>query len=150
MTDQDLLSPSLEQTRAEPIYSVGALVAAAFFGGGLAVVIVAALNSGRLERFPRDLVWHALGVAAVVAVIVAIAQMTEGNISQDTRSGLRLASRAMGFALVGGYYFLHRRAYRTMTVAGMDPPSPYLVVIVAVVASVFATLGLAYLPGATG
>jgi len=147
MSEQDLLSPSLERARAEPIYSVGAQVAAAFFGGGLAVVMIAALNSKRLQRLSRDLVWLALGVACVVAVIAATAEAIEGNAAEEVRRGLRLASRAVGFALVGGYYFLHRRAYRTMSATGIDPPSPYLVVIAAVLLSVFATLGLAYLLG---
>ncbi len=125
MSANDLLSPSLQGTNTNSIYSVGALFAAAFFGGSVAVCIMAALNAGRLRRLGKDAVWLALALAVGLAVVVVTLQ--QGSDS----STVRLFNRGTGFALVGLFYLLYRRQYRSMATMGNDPPSPYLPVIAA-------------------
>ncbi len=137
MERDDLLSPSLSKTPIEPIYSVGALIAAAFLGGGIGVTALAFANSLRLSRLDRDGLWLLLALSASIALAIATGVATTDLDAASRPASARLYLRALGFALCGGFFLLHREAYRTMQVAGRAPPSPYVAVIVAVAVSLF-------------
>jgi hypothetical protein len=143
MSRHDLLRPSLEAHVARPIYSVGALIAAAFFGGSFAVMLLAAENSRRLGRWRVDCAWLALGfVIAAGGILAAQDFFTDPATNVIDSSSFRMANRALAFALVGGAYLLHRKAYRASTVTGLDPPSPYVAVIAVVIVGTLLALGL--------
>ncbi|MEM1260841.1 MAG: hypothetical protein AAGH76_00450 [Pseudomonadota bacterium] len=130
--NSDLLTPSLQDDSAAAVYSVGALIAAAFFGGGIAVVMMGTLNAQRLSRLGRDSIWLILMLLlSIGAVVFAI----ELDVSESGRSLRAVVSRGLGFALCGVLYVMHRRAFKAMTVLGLDPPSPYKPVIVACIMS---------------
>ncbi|MEL6950011.1 MAG: hypothetical protein AAGM16_07775 [Pseudomonadota bacterium] len=135
MQDDDLLSPSLAETTLVPIYSVGALIAAAFFGGGLAVTMVAMINASRLKRLAKDMIWLLLAAALSIGAVIWAITASEGPESPRIPSEARIYIRAIGFGLCGAFFLLHRQVYRTMNLSGRPPPSPYVTVAVAVVAS---------------
>jgi NADH:ubiquinone oxidoreductase subunit 5 (subunit L)/multisubunit Na+/H+ antiporter MnhA subunit len=141
--NDDLLSPSLEENVAQPIYSVGALIAAAFLGGGFAVCLLGVQNARRLRRLRRDLPWlllaFAVAATAVIGALVYFQDAISGAISRDAR----LLIRGIAFALVGLMYLLHRKPYRAAQLVGIEPASPYLAVAAAVIASVVVSFGLA-------
>ena len=139
--NSDLLTPSLGERTTNSIYSVGALIAAAFFGGGPAVAIMGFINSARLGRLRADAVWLALLLFVAVGTVIFMFVYAAGD--SDTLRNVRVLNRAVGFGLCGALYLMHRRAFKAMTVLGLDPPSPYVTVIGAVVASVALTIGLA-------
>ena len=141
MTDDDLLKPSLgDRSKLQPIYSVGALIAAAFFGGGPAVVIVVGLNSDRLARLGRDAVWLVLGFVIAVAVPIAVLHGQVADTDTNAFRNARLVNRGIGFALAGAAFLLHRDAYRTMRTVGIEPPKPLVPVIAATLGGIVATL----------
>ncbi|MDX1498831.1 MAG: hypothetical protein R3176_02975 [Woeseiaceae bacterium] len=141
MTDDDLLKPSLgDGTKLQPIYSVGALIAAAFFGGGPAVVIVASLNSGRLARVGRDAALLVLGFVIAVAVPIAVLHGQLPDADTDSLRNTRLVNRGIGFVLAGAVFLLHRDAYRTMRTMGIEPPKPWVPVLAATLAGIAITL----------
>lgn len=142
MQDNDLLKPSLAQGKVhQPIYSVGALIATAFFGGALAVPIVAFENARRQRRLGKDILWIAVAIIVSVGILYAavVNQIQSGEL--DSRF-LRIVNRATGFGLVGLFYVLHRTAYRTQQFAGVENPSPYAIVIFAVLVGIGATVAL--------
>lgn len=126
--NQGLLQPTLNEVTAKrSIYPVGALIAAAFFGGTFAVCLLGAENSRRQQRLRRDVGWIVAAVVLSCLTIYAAATNLFGPSSDG--SELRLYNRAGGFALVGLFYQLHRTTYRTQTFAAADAPSPYAAVI---------------------
>jgi len=130
--DNDLLKPSLAQDKLQqPIYSVGALIAAAFFGGAFAVPIVAFENARRQQRLGKDMLWLAVAMIASLGILYAAIVNQVQSTEFDARF-VRIVNRATGFALVGLFYVLHRTAYRTQQFTGTDNPSPYVIVIFAV------------------
>ncbi|MEN7344234.1 MAG: hypothetical protein AAAFM81_14885 [Pseudomonadota bacterium] len=127
----DLLKPTLSATRQhKPLYSTGALIAAAFFGGSFAVLCVAAVNSVRQQRLAKDIIiWLAAGVAVgVVSYLYANGAIVP--IEDIVHRDYRLANRVGGFLLTGLAFLMHREAYRVQQFAGGDSPSPYVLVIV--------------------
>ena len=139
--DQDLLSPTLDADQHSTIYSVGALAAAAFFGGGFAVCVMGILNSQRLRRLSREWLWVLLALACSVAALVLAIHFFGLEDSQSGRE-VRMANRGTGFALVGLFYWVHRREYRSMTATGVTPPKPWVPVIAAALVGFAATAGL--------
>lgn len=138
--DQNLLSPSLDTPPTQPIYSMGAMIAAAFFGGSFAVPLLALENSRRLRRLGNDAIWLILALlAATILVVWVLATSTQ---TENWGRDLRMWNRGGGFLLAGGFYLLHRRAYRTMRHTGLDSPTPYAAVAVAVIAGIAITLAL--------
>lgn len=135
MTDADLLTPSLDSAPRTPIFSVNALIAAAFFGGAFAVPLIAMENARRLGRLKRDaviLVFALLATAAATLVLLPQVLLD----SPETRGQLRLLNRVVGFAFVGGCYWLHRQPYRSLRMLGIQPASPWVAVIAAVALSI--------------
>lgn len=122
----DLFEPVLSKQAKEPIYSVGALMAAAFFGGSIAVFIIGVANMIRLQSPALPYLYLTLGFGAILTLsnwLPVVYELEARNSSVITRLG--------GFVLMGLLYLIHRREYRSMQVLGADPPSPYLIVILA-------------------
>ena len=139
--NQDLLSPTLDADQHTTIYSVGALAAAAFFGGGVAVCVMGSLNSHRLRRLGEEWFWLLLALACSVAALVFAVHFFGLADSQSSRE-VRMVNRGAGFALVGLFYWVHRRQYRSMTATGVTPPKPWVPVIAAALVGFAATAGL--------
>lgn len=140
----DLLTPSLTGAVRSPIFSVNAIIAAAFFGGGFAVLLLATENARRLGRLRLD--WPLLALALLVfAVVPVFGLWYVQNVSadaEDLRRNVRLTTRIVGFAAAGAFYWLHRNAHRTLRATGADPASPYVAVIAGVLLSIAVNLGL--------
>jgi hypothetical protein len=140
----DLLTPSLTDAARMPIFSVNAMIAAAFFGGGFAVLLLATENARRLGRLRFD--WPSLVLALFVFAVIPVFglwYMHNGSAdAEDIRRNVRLTTRIVGFAGVGAFYWLHRHAHRTLRATGADPASPYVAVIAGVLLSVAVNLGL--------
>jgi hypothetical protein len=128
----DLLAPSLTDAPRKPIFSINAMIAAAFFGGAFAVPLLAMENSRRLARLPRDAPFLVLALVAAAAVLSFTLQSVD---IAEFRSEFRMLSRALGFAYVGAYYWLHREAYRSLKMVGIEPASPWLAVCATVLLS---------------
>lgn len=137
--DDDLLKPSLDANTAQPIYSTGALIATAFFGGAFAVPFLAFENSRRLGRVARDALWIVVALAAAAGLVLWLSATVP---EEDSSRTIRLWNRGGGFVLAGGFYLLHQRAYRAMHHTGVEPPKPYVAVILAVVAGIVITVGV--------
>lgn len=136
---EDLLTPSVGAAPRAPLFSVNALIAAAFFGGVFAAPLIALENARRLGRLRRDAL--VLGLALVVAAVAVLLLFSMlGPDPADSRTQVRMLHRAAGFALAGGCYWLHRNAYRTQRMLGIDPASPWIAVIAAVLVSLFLTI----------
>ena len=140
MKENDLLTPSLQESTAESIYSVGALLAAAFFGGSVAVCIMATLNAYRLNSLRKDVVWLFLALATGLGILLMALNHPES--AQDT---VRMVNRGTGLMLVGAFYILYKKQYRSMAVLGIKAPSPYAPVIAACLVSFALTIGLVFL-----
>lgn len=126
MSDE-LLRPSLEPTEPTSILSPGALMAAAFFGGPIAVTIVAAMNSSSLGRIKKD--WPSIiGVFAVGAVAAYLFGTYAFDGWTDARS-FRLAARAAGFVSFGAVWLLHKKELRALSTLGIEARSPWRPVI---------------------
>lgn len=136
--DPSLLTPSLSSEQPRAIYSKTALFASAFLGGSFALIMMAALNSHRLNRLRAD-AWWLLG--AVVTAIVAIGVGVEifsrdGAEASELGDYVKLANRGVAFALWFGFTYLHRQAHRAMETFGTTPRKPYLMVFVSFVVGV--------------
>ena len=146
MQDDELLRPTLsEQGSLKPIYSVGALIASAFFGGMAAVCIVGGENARRQRRLGKDAIWLALAILATIGLLYGVMQYQVTSGEGVDASMVRLANRGGGFALAGLFYWLHRTAYRTQQFTGTDAPSPWAIVITACVIGIILVLGLGLL-----
>jgi hypothetical protein len=142
MSNGDLLTPSLTDASRMPIFSVNAMIAAAFFGGAFAVPLLAMENSRRLARLHRDAPVLVLGLLIAAAALLFTVQSVGALGASESRSEFRLISRGIGFAFVGACYWLHRRAHRAVKTVGIEPASPWLAVIITVFlsAAISATL----------
>jgi len=151
---EDLLQPSLKHGQLRrPPYSVRAGFFVAFFGGLLAAVGFAALNSVRTERVARDA--PVLGLLAAVGVALSV---WLGHASQTgtlpsfisafggETQGTRLFTRAVAIAGFGVGYLLQRDMHVTRELRGQDAPSAWVPGIIACVAggivhAIFGMLG---------
>lgn len=126
---EHLLRPSLDAEDARPvaIYSDTALFLTTFFGGAIALVCLALVNSRRLGRLGRDLPWGVLAVAATILLYVVLLKTPQGQelVAQHGKSAVRLAAQAFSLLLFGGVYLLHRPFHRSMTIMGVESPSPW-------------------------
>ena len=128
MSDE-LLRPSLERSEPVAILSSGALMGAAFFGGPIAVTIVAVMNSVSLRRLAKE--WPMILAAfAVGAVSVYLFGNYVFDGLADARS-FRIAARAAGFVSFGIVWLMHRKELRALSTLGIEPRSPWQPVIAA-------------------
>lgn len=128
MSDE-LLKPSLESSKPVSIMSSGALMGAAFFGGPIAVAIVAVMNSISLGRLTKE--WPLIiGVLAVGAVAAYLFGNYVFDGLADARS-FRLASRAAGFVSFGIVFLMYRKELRTLSTLNIKPRSPWAPLIAA-------------------
>ena len=135
----DLLSPSLAGDDGVSIFSTGALMAAAFFGGTIAVLIIAALNSHYLGRLGKDLPMLLLLVLVGAAVTFVGLEFLFG----DGGRALRLAVRTGGFAAFGIAWLMHKPQLRALSTMGVKPRSPWVPVALACVVAIGAHAVLA-------
>jgi hypothetical protein len=131
---EELLQPSLQEGQLlKPPYSVRSGFFVAFFGGVLAAVAFAALNSKRTERLRRDAVWLALlaGAAVAYGIWSGYAAQTDTVPSWISalggkREGMRLLGRAAGILGFGVTYLFQRDMHETRDLRGQEPPSAWL------------------------
>ena len=154
MNNNELLAPSLSNNPQQPIYSVGAMIAAAFLGGGMAVVFLAGLIGRQQQRLARELPWLLAGTLVTAIALYLVIDHTSAETSKDVARNFRLTSRAIGFAFVGITWLRYRRQYTAMTTLGIESPSPYLAVISSIIVGgaltygLFASINAWLLPGA--
>ena len=143
MSREELLTPTLGGgVDQEPVYSPGALMGAAFFGGGLASVMLSAENSRRQNRLRTDAIWLVSAFVLAFAVIFVAHAQYQPFDARDSSGSIRLIDRASGFVFGGIFYMLHRRAFRTQAMMAIDPPSPWSAVIFVVLVSHGLTVAL--------
>ena len=129
----DLFEPSLNKNDvAKPIYSLGALVVAAWLGGVFAPLFLGTINTARLgELKQRAPLFVGLFVASVVFYWASLS-----IIGDDNMSSVRTVNCGAGLLVAGGFYLFHKKTYRAMQVMGIDAPSPYVPVMATIAASV--------------
>ena len=137
LAESDLLAPSLTEAPRTAIFSINAMIAAAFFGGAFAVPLLAMENSRRLARLQSDAPFLVLALLGATAILFFVLQSVDIS---EFRSEFRLLSRALGFAYVGAYYWLHRQAYRSLKMVGIEPASPWLAVFASILLSTAITI----------
>ena len=130
---EDLLQPTLTGTApAAAPYSVQTTFLTGFFGGPFAALGILAMNSFRLRRVSRDaLIWSAL----LVAIAIGGWLLFHSAAGADVRSwftdqfGHRAASfagHALGLAIVGVGYLLHRREQVNTDLMGLTRPNGWI------------------------
>lgn len=146
---EELLRPTLGDTRvAQAPYSLTALFLTAFFGGPMAILLLTAANSYRLQRLARDLPAILLALAAYGAFLFVAYGTTWGATFQaDVKSalgerGMSLVSRGIALLLFGLSYLLHRREQRSTDFSGLDRPNGWVGGIAAIVVGIALQIGL--------
>ena len=137
LAESDLLAPSLTEAPRTSIFSINAMIAAAFFGGAFAVPLLAMENSRRLTRLRSDAPFLVLALLGAAAIFFFTLQSVDIS---KFRSEFRLLSSALGFAYVGAYHWLHRQPYRSLKMLGIEPASPWLAVLASVLLSLAITI----------
>jgi hypothetical protein len=134
---EDLLEPTLkpESVPDARLYSPTVLMLLAFFVGPVAVVAVGALDARRLGRLRSEWPLLAAALVAVMAAMVVLERALGGD-----RTEMRLYVRALGLVTAGGVYWLHRRAYRGIRLAGLGFVRFDLPLLLAVVLSLLLTV----------
>ena len=125
-----LLTPSLSSSSkpSTALYSVQSGFLVAFFGGGFAIILYAALNSIRLRR-PLDALAYVAASALLCALFYAAAISWPPLVTLlDTlgQGSWRYVSRAASLLLFGAFYLLHRKEHRSAELFGLAPLSPWI------------------------
>lgn len=133
MDREELLRPTLsEPGRATGIYSAQATFFTAFFGGPVAAVLIASLNSRRLTRLEKDAVFYAGGLLAFVGltyvyfadpVLLQAAGLAAG--AETDHRVFRYLARGLALLIWLGHYVMIRPEYNAMKLLGTEPPSPW-------------------------
>jgi hypothetical protein len=126
----DLLQPSLteDRTDATALYSATAGYVTSFFGGPIAAIAFAGVNSRRLGRLRADAPWLTGGLALfAVALWWAFDGRYPASVQPWVQENLRIAARGLGLLYFGAIYLLHRRHYRAMTMMGIESPNGWVV-----------------------
>jgi hypothetical protein len=147
---EELLRPTLGTgAAARPLYSPRASFFVAFFGGPVAAILFAALNSFRLRRLPRDLPIYGVGLAVFVATVVWLLGTESGAALLDwirageaERRGLRLSQRMLALAFWGAFHLRHRAFQRNAELMGVAAPSPWVAGVACVLAGGVATVAV--------
>ena len=127
------MQPTLTGTApAAAPYSVQTTFLTGFFGGPFAALAILAMNSFRLRRVSRDaLVWGALLVALAIGGWLlfhsaAGAELRSWSTSQFGSRAGGLSGRALGLAIVGVGYLLHRREQVNADLMGLKRPNGWI------------------------
>jgi len=96
---------------------------AAFFGGPIAVTIVAVMNSDSLGRIRKD--WPLIIGVFAVGVVAAYLFGTYVFDGLSDAQSFRLAARAAGFVSFGAVWIIHKKELRALTTLGIKPRSPW-------------------------
>ena len=96
---------------------------AAFFGGPIAVTIVAALNSNYLGRLTKE--WPLIVGVFLIGVAAAYLFGTYMFDSIEDARSLRFAARAGGFVAFGVVFLIHKKELRALSTLGIAPRSPW-------------------------
>jgi hypothetical protein len=126
---EHLLTPSLGSNKpsAAP-YSTRSSFLVALFGGPLAILFYAALNSWRLRR-RADLPVYVVGLALLLALLYAAIvdkRLVAGVTAILGKDTFRFLSSALSLGLCGVFYLLHRKQHRSAAFFATKPPSPWL------------------------
>jgi hypothetical protein len=130
---EDLLQPTL--TGAAPAaapYSVQTTFLTGFFGGPFAALAILAMNSFRLRRLARDaLVWGALLVLLAMGGWLLFHSAAGADVrswftDQFGRRAARFSGQALGLAIVGVGYLLHRREQVNADLMGLARPNGWV------------------------
>lgn len=138
---EHLLQPTLSsEEQRVPIFSVRACFFTAFFGGPLAVTVLSALNSKRLTRLKKDLIFYFIGMAVFLVYLFILLDIPEdANISEWMSSQRRenmiykYGSRGLGLIFWAVFYYLHKQYHKTMSLFDMEPPNPWVSAIICIV-----------------
>lgn len=119
---RNLIEPSLQGDGAHAIYPSGALIAAAFFGGGIGVTALATENARLRGRLRQDAPWLLAGAALSIVTLIVAVELVPASDANVAHDNARLAYRGIGFALWLALYHLHRREHRAMRMFGRKTP----------------------------
>jgi hypothetical protein len=152
LSRDDLLRPSLaSEAMAKAPYSVRTTFLTAFLGGPLAAIAIIAVNSVRLQRWPRDALPLGLVLAALVAFVLALHWTAWGanlltylNTVAETRALVYLY-RGIGLALFGFGYLLHRKEQRGADLMGLVRPNGWIAGLACIIAGLALSFALAAL-----
>lgn len=142
---EHLLTPSLS-AHAPPatLYSIRSSFLVAVFGGPLAILLYASLNSWRLRR-AADIPVYIAGLALLVALLYAAIAAPHtlsglaGFLGKDT---MRALSSALSMGLCGVFYLLHKKQHRSAALFDTKPPSPWIPAIACMVGGYFGIRGI--------
>jgi hypothetical protein len=130
---EDLLQPTLTGTApAAAPYSVQTTFLTGFFGGPFAALAILAINSFRLRRVSRDaLVWSALLVLLAIGGWLLFHSAAGADVrswftDQFGSRAARFSGQALGLAIVGVGYLLHRREQVNADLMGLARPNGWI------------------------
>jgi hypothetical protein len=122
MNASELYEPSLTAgtVQATKSYNIGSLVYVAFFGGTLALTVLATRNARWLNVKPA-----VIRLLIAAAVVIFIAKMGFyyayfHNVLNLERSSVKLAARGAEIALFGGFFLALKRPFKQHLVFGGD------------------------------
>jgi hypothetical protein len=125
----ELLQPSLSsQTLRRAPYSLRVGLLVGFFGGFVAVLVLAGVNAHRVGRWPRDLAWLMPALLAGVLLEAWWWWTPAGQAFNETLqsvvgpSGPRYLTQVLGLLGFGLSAWLHRREQRTTDLMGLARP----------------------------
>ena len=125
MSNQDLLHPTLsDYTRPPALYHTTGFALSAFFGGPVGAAVYSLANTTRLSRFKQDapIVFILTALALLIPMmLVRFGQfdaLTDFAGMTPRRTG-EILLRALGLAIFGAIYLLHRRFFRSARVSGV-------------------------------
>lgn len=142
---EHLLTPSLaSNTPSAAPYSTRSSFLVALFGGPLAILLYAALNSWRLRR-PADIPVHLAGFALLVALLygaIVDRQLVAGVAAILGKDTFRFLSSALSLGLCGVFYLLHKKQHKSAALFDIKRPSPWIPAIACMVIGYFGVRGI--------
>lgn len=136
---ESLLEPSLQKhTPRGALYSIGAHVIVAFFGGPVALMFFSMWGAYKINKLKEHWLLYILGLLAGLALLVCVYWMLKTGWPSVLEIGSSDRSSAVNIIRIGsiflsGYVYLGLRDYfRVGEVAG-EAPSPWVTGIAAVV-----------------
>lgn len=145
---EHLLTPSLSAGGPPAaLYSIRSSFLVAVFGGPLAILFYASLNSWRLRR-AADAPVYIVGLALLVALLhaaIAAPHLLDGVAGLFGKDTVRALSSALSMGLCGVFYLLHKKQHRAATLFDTKAPSPWIPAIACMVIGYIGVRGIAML-----